>query len=122
MSRSFSSSYRQPHLALGLSLAPGRKLEKAARNAWVGVFLVLSFSAMAVSVFQTNKSATKAYSLREQESRLEQLKATVADLEDHAAKNQALATIEERVKGLGYVPVDHMEFLDVSRGSYAVAR
>lgn len=122
MSRSFATTLRQPHIALGLSLAPGRKLEKAARNAWVGVFLALSFFAMAISVFQTNKSTTKGYTLREQESRLEQLKASVAELEDHAAKSQSLATIEERVKGLGYVPVDRMEFLDVSRGSYAVAR
>jgi hypothetical protein len=120
MARSNITTLRQPHIALGLSLAPGRKLEKAARNAWVGVFLVLSFLTMAVHVYQMNKSATKGYTLREQEQRLEKLKATVAQLEDNAAKNQALRTIEERVKGLGYVPVDRMEFLDVSRGSYAV--
>ncbi|MCE9586064.1 hypothetical protein K8R04_01955 [Candidatus Uhrbacteria bacterium] len=122
MARSHVNALRQPHLALGLSLAPGRKLEKAARNAWIGVFLVLSFFTMAAHVYQMNKSATKGYTLREQEQRLEKLKSTVAELEDHAAKNQALYTIEERVKGLGYVPVDRMEFLDVARGSYAVAR
>ncbi len=122
MARTQASLLRQPHLALGLSLAPGRKLEKAARNAWIGVFLVLAFFIMAIQVFQMNKAATKGYALRDQEKRLEQLKATVAELEDQAAKTQALYSIEERVKGLGYVPVDHMEFLDVSRGSYAVAR
>lgn len=122
MSRSHIVALRQPHIALGLSLAPGRKLEKAARNAWVGVFLVLSFFTMTMYVFQMNKASTKGYALREEENRLEQLKSTVAELEDHAAKNQALYTIEERVKGLGYVPVDRMEFLDVARGTYAVAR
>jgi hypothetical protein len=122
MARSHVSALRQPHLALGLSLAPGRKLEKAARNAWIGVFLVLSFFVMAIQVFQMNKAATKGYALRDQEKRLEQLKATVADLEDKAAKNQALYSIETRVQGLGYVPVDRMEFLDVTRGSYAIAR
>jgi len=122
MSRAHITSLRQPHLALGLSMSKGRKFEKAARNAWVGVFLVLSFLAMAVHVFQMNKAATKGYALREQELRLEELKATVANLEDQAARNQALYSIESRVQGLGYVPVDRMEFLDVSRGTYAVAR
>jgi hypothetical protein len=122
MARSHVTVLRQPHLALGLSLAPGRKLEKAARNAWVGLFLVLAFFAMAINVFQMNKAATKGYALRDQEKQLEQLKATVSDLEDKAAKNQALYSIETRVQGLGYVPVDRMEFLDVTRGSYAVAR
>ena len=120
MARSHVSALRQPHLALGLSLAPGRKLEKAARNAWIGVFLVLSFFVMAIQVFQMNKAATKGYALRDQEKRLEQLKAAVAELEDKAAKNQALYSIEARIQGLGYVPVDRMEFLDVTRGSYAV--
>jgi hypothetical protein len=35
---------------------------------------------------------------------------------------QSLATIESRVQGLGYVAVDHMEFVDVGRGSYALAK
>ncbi len=122
MARSQTTVLRQPHLALGLSLAPGRKLEKAARNSWIGLFLVLSFLAMGMNVYQMNKAATKGYTLRDQEKQLERLKATVAELEDKAAKTQALYAIEERVKGLGYVRVDRMEFLDVTRGSYAVAR
>lgn len=122
MARSHVTVLRQPHLALGLSLAPGRKLEKAARNSWIGLFLVLSFLAMALNVYQMNKAATKGYTLRDQEKRLERLKATVAELEDKAAKTQALYAIEARVKDLGYVRVDRMEFLDVTRGSYAVAR
>lgn len=82
----------------------------------------MSFLAMGLHVFQMNKAATKGYTLRDQEKQLERLKATVAELEDTAAKTQALYAIEERVKNMGYVPVDRMEFLDVSRGSYAVAR
>jgi len=122
MARSHISSIRQPQIALGLSLAPGRRLEKAARNSWIGMFLLLSFLAMGLHVFQMNKAATKGFTLRDQEKQLERLKATVAELEDTAAKTQALYSIEERVKNMGYVPVDRMEFLDVSRGSYAVAR
>lgn len=122
MARSHISSIRQPHVALGLTLAPGRRLEKAARNSWIGLFLFLSFLAMGLHVFQMNKAATKGFTLRDQEKQLERLKATVAELEDTAAKTQALYAIEERIKNQGYVSVDRMEFLDVSRGSYAVAR
>ncbi len=122
MARSHVNALRQPQIALGLSLSSGRKLEKAARNAWVGVFLVLAFFAMAINVYVMNQASTKGYSLQEQKNRLDKLKATVADLEDKTARNQSLRTIEERVQGLGYVPADHMEFVDVRKGSYAVAR
>jgi hypothetical protein len=68
-----------------------------------------------------NRSATKGYSLRELDRKLEVLQDQVMVLEDEAAKKQALRTIEEQVKGLGYVPVDRVDFVDVGRNAFAIA-
>lgn len=122
MSRAHAAiAYRQPHVALGLSMPAGRKMAKAAKSSWAVLLLVLTAACAGAYVYQMNRAATKGYSLRELDRKLEVLQDQVMVLEDEAAKKQALRTIEEQVKGLGYVPVDRVDFVDVGRNAYAIA-
>lgn len=100
----------------------GRKIEVAAKRSWAIVFVVGALACGAYYVFLMNGTATKGYTLRNLEKQLDQLRATVMTYENRSAELQALRTIEDRIQGLGYVTVDQMEFVDVARGSYALAR
>jgi len=100
----------------------GRKIEIAARRSWAIVFAIGAVACMGYQVFLMNSTASKGYTLRNLEKRLDGLHATVMTLENRAAELQALHTIENRIQGMGYVTVDRMEFVDVTRGSYALAR
>ncbi len=100
----------------------GRKIEVAAKRSWAIVFVVGTIAFMAYQVFLMNSTATKGYTLRNLEKQLDQLHATVMTYENRSAELQALHTIEKRIEGLGYVTVDQMEFVEVARGSYALAR
>lgn len=100
----------------------GRRLEVVAKQSWAILFIVGAILCMGYYVFLMNSTASKGYALRSLEGQLDQLNGTVAVLENRSAQLQALHTIETKVEGAGYVPVDRMEFVDVSRGSYALAR
>lgn len=123
MSRAYASvAYRQPQAALGLSMPAGKKIAKAAKHSWAGAFLMLAAVCASMYVFQMNRAATKGYQLRDLDSQVQALQDQVTVLEDKAAKKQALRTIEDEVKGLGYVPVEQVEFVDVGHNAYAVAK
>lgn len=109
-------------LPFTLPMHVGRRIEAAAKRSWAILFLVAAIFAMGYQVFLMNSTATKGYTLRNLEKRLEQLRGTVAAMENTSAQLQSLHTIETKVEGLGYVQVDRMEFVDVARGSYALAR
>ncbi|KAA0205675.1 hypothetical protein EDM68_05060 [Candidatus Uhrbacteria bacterium] len=109
-------------LPFALPTPVGRKIEVAAKRSWAIVFVIGAVACMAYQVFLMNSTATKGYTLRHLEKQLDQLHATVMTLENRTAELQALHTIESRIQGMGYVTVDRMEFVDVTRGSYALAR
>ncbi|MCR4256184.1 MAG: hypothetical protein NUW08_00580 [Candidatus Uhrbacteria bacterium] len=100
----------------------GRRIEVVAKRSWAIVFVVGAVAFMMYQVFLMNSTATKGYTLRNLEKQLNQLHATVMTYENRTAELQALHTIESRIQGMGYVAVDQMEFVDVARGSYALAR
>ncbi len=122
MPRGHAIALRQPQVALGLSMPAGKKIAKAAKASWAGAFLMLAAVCASTYVFQMNRAATKGYQLRDLDTQVQTLQDQVTVLEDQAAKKQALHTIEEEVKGMGYVAVDQMEFIDVGRNAYAVAK
>lgn len=71
-------------------------------------------------VFQMNHTATKGFTLRETEKKLEQLRFSVTDLEDQVAQKRALYSIEQKIQGLGYVEADRIEFIVVKRDGVAL--
>lgn len=109
-------------LPFALPTPVGRRVEIAAKRSWAIIFLFGAIACMAYQVFLMNHTASKGYALRDSEKQLGQLQAAVMTYENRAAELQALHTVETRIEGMGYVPVDRMEFVDVTRGSYAMAR
>jgi hypothetical protein len=119
MSRGYAMSQTLPFV---LPTPVGRKLERVAKKSWaiglIGAALMLG----AYHVYQMNVTASKGYTLRNLQVQLDQLNSTVSDMDAKSAKMQSLATIQQRVQGLGYVPVGQMEFVDVGHSSYAFAK
>jgi len=119
MSRAVAMSNNLPFV---LPKHVGRKLEVAAKRSWAIMLMATVMVMGGFHVYQMNVTASKGYTLRNLQVQLDQLNATVSELDARSAKMQSLATVEARVQGQGYVAVDHMEFVDVGRGSYALAR
>ncbi|MCC6563289.1 hypothetical protein IT087_00170 [Candidatus Uhrbacteria bacterium] len=119
MSRAYAMTRTLP---FAMPTSVGRRIEVAAKRSWAIMFIMGAVLCMGYQVFLMNSTAGKGYTLRNLERQLEQLNGTVATLENRSAQLQALHTIEAKVEGAGYVAVDHMEFVDVAGGSYALAR
>jgi hypothetical protein len=118
-----SRAVAMPHnLPFVLPKHVGRKLEIAAKRSYAIALIGCAIFLGGFHVFQMNVTASKGYTLRNLQVQLDQLNATVSDMDAKSARMQSLATVESRVQGLGYVAVDHMEFVDVGRGSYALAK
>lgn len=71
-------------------------------------------------VFLVNAGASKSFTLRTLDKKVERLQETTSALEEQAVRLQAIQSVEERVKGLGYVPVDRYEYIDLPRPAYAL--
>ena len=121
MSRAYAIAMQRPRVELGLPLSAGKKVEAAAKRTWIMLMVVVTAACIGMYLYQVNRAASKGFTLRTLERQLDQLETTVAELENTAATMQSLSVVEARVRGLGYVPVDHMEFVDVPAG-YALAR
>ncbi len=119
MSRAYAITRTIP---FAVPTSAGRRLEVVAKQSWAILFIVGAVLCVGYQVFLMNSTAGKGYTLRTLENRLGELNGTVAVLENRSAQLQALRTIETRVEGAGYVAVDRMEFVDVARGSYALAQ
>ena len=99
--------------ALGMAVPIGRRIGEAGKRTWFVLIIAASMALAGVYFYQINAAATKTFALREQEKRLEHLRETVSSLETQAAKEQAMVTMEERIKGVGFVPNEHVEYLSV---------
>lgn len=121
MSRAYALALRSPHLSLGLPVSMGRKIESFAKRSWIVAIAMITLACVGVYLYQVNRAASKGFTLRNLEKQLDQLSIDVETLENSSARLQALSTVEARVRELGYVRVDRMEFVDVPRG-YALAK
>lgn len=122
MSRTLVLSMKRPHEQFGLPMSFGRKLGASRNVAWVAVLVIASLLCVGFYIYQVNAAATKGFELRSLEKRLETVRETVASLEDQAATLQTMDALKARIGELGYVPADQLEFIDVSRSAYALAK
>lgn len=122
MSRTLVLSMKRPHEQFGLPMSFGRKLGASGQMAWVSLLVLATLLCVGFYIYQVNAAATKGFELRALEKRLESVRETVASLEDQAASLQTMDVLKVRVSGLGYVPADQLEFVDVTRSAYALAK
>jgi TolA-binding protein len=121
MSRAFALTMKRPQETLGIPMSMGRRLSAAGKVSWFSLIVIATCVCMGVYMFQINTAAKQGYTLRALQKRLESLNERVTALDNQTAQMQTIRTVEERIKGLGYVPADHMEFMDPNHG-YALAR
>jgi len=122
MSHAHILTMKRPHEALGLPVPIGRRLTNLGKGSWVIFLGSLSVFCVGLYVFQISQTAAKGYALRDLEKQQEYLQESVSALEAQAAELQSMNALQERVKGLGYVPVQHMEYVDVNNHAYALAK
>jgi len=113
---------QRPQEALGLAAPIGKRIGEIGRMAWMFLLVGLTVAGVGLYIYQVNAAATKSYTVRDMEKKVERLKETVADLETQTVNMQAMHSLQARVAPLGFVPVDKMQFLDVTKGTYAMAR
>ena len=64
------------------------------------------------SILSVNASAAKTFDMRSLERSAERLSEQVNELESRVAVLQSYSSLKERVEGMGYTPIEHMEYLD----------
>ena len=122
MTRTFVMSLQRPHETLGLPQPIGRKLGEASKRIWLVALVVAAVVALGWYIYVVNAAASRAYQLRALQGQSEQLQEQVTQLESQLAQLQTMHALQEHVKTLGYVPVDHLEFVNVRASGYALAR
>ncbi|MSR84975.1 hypothetical protein EXS71_00840 [Candidatus Uhrbacteria bacterium] len=122
MTRTFAMSMKRPHETLGLPQPIGRRLSEAGKKVWLVTLMVTAILALGWYIYEVNSAASRAYHLRALQTQSEQLEEQVTRLESQLAQGQTMRALQERVKTLGYVPVDYLEFVNVQVGGYAMAK
>lgn len=121
MSRAFALSLKRPHEQLGLPMPVGRRLGEWGKTSSVAVVIGLTVLLASAYIYQVNRSATRSFELRALEKREAQLREQVASLENATIEMQSIHVLEERTRGLGYIPVSQIEMLNEADGQYALA-
>ncbi len=122
MNRAFVMTMKRPHETLGIPVPVGRKLGEMGKSTWIAFMVCLTLAAGGLYIYQVNAAASKGFTVRKLEQQAQHLQDEVMALQDQSVKEQALDVLQEKVKSMGYVSVDHMDFVDVAGGSYALAK
>lgn len=113
---------KRPHEVLGLPLPIGRRMSEIGKGTWIACIGIFVLFCVSVYVYQVSQAASKGFALRALEKQRDHLQETIGVLESRTAQMQSLRSMEEQMKGRGYVTVNHPLYLDVSRASYMLAK
>lgn len=120
--RSFAFTLPRPHEAFGIPVPTMRKLGNDGLQRGLS-FLILAGAIISCLVFYVvlvNAGASKSFTLRTLDRRMERLQETTSDLDEQVVRLQAIQSIKDRVTGMGYIPIDRYEYIDVKQGAYAM--
>lgn len=120
--RSFALTLPRPHEAFGMPETMSRRIGVGGLQWGIGMVIAggATIACLVFYVFLVNAGASKSFTLRTLDRKVERLQETTSALEEQVVRLQAIQSIEERVKGLGYVPVDRYEYIDLPRVAYAM--
>lgn len=121
MSRTLALAMTRPHERLGLPQPIGRRLPQGIVG-WNMLVAGISLAFVAAYVFQVNMASSRAFQLRDVERKVDALKTQVTAMEDKTATLSSVQAMKERATQLGFVDVEHQEFVNPAAGSYAMAR
>ena len=114
MSRSFAISLKRPHEQLGLPMPIARRLADVHNGTWMTGMIIALIACVGLYIYQVNVAASKSFELRQLEKQVERLQDTVASLEYKVTELKSIHSLEERIQGMGYVPLANVRYLDVS--------
>ena len=121
MSHAFVISMTRPHEALGLRQPVGRRLPQGLAG-WNLALFAVSLLLVGAYIVQVNSAAAKAYQLRDMQSHVDELRTEATILQNQYVAETSLRAISEKASQLGFVPVDSIQYVNPSAGSYAMAR
>lgn len=121
MSRSLALAMTRPHERLGLPQPLGRRLPHGLFG-WNVLLAAVTITFAVAYVVQVNRASARGFQLRDVETRVESLKNNVTSLEDQVAMLSSYQAMSDRAATLGYVPVDHVEFVNPAGHSFALAK
>lgn len=121
MSRTLALAMTRPHERLGLPLPLGRRLPRGLVS-WNILIAALTIALAFVYVVQVNRAASRGFSLRDTEKKVDTLRSEVLSLEDKVATLSSVQSMSDRATQLGFVAVENLEFVNPAANSYAVAR
>lgn len=121
MSRTFAMAMTRPHERLQLPLPIGRRLPQGIVG-WNMLIAGTVFICIALYIIQVNQAASRGFHLRDVERHVDGLTTQVRALEDQVATLSSVQSMTQRAEQLGFVTVDHLEFVNPASRSYALAK
>lgn len=121
MSRTLALAMTRPHEHLGLPKPIGRRLPHGLFG-WNMLLAVVTVSCAIAYVVQVNRASARGFQLRDAETRVEGLRRDVTSLEDRVAMLSSYQAMTERATAMGFVAVDHVEFVNPAGHSFALAK
>ncbi len=113
--RSFAFTLQRPSQALGLPMPVSRRIDPSAvhRSLALGVLGLVFVTSIGMYVSMIGRAAQRTVELRALDRQVEALTEVVADLDQKIAREQAMPTMEARVRSLGFVSIDRSEYVRV---------
>ncbi len=119
MSHAYAISMTRPHETLGLRMPFARRIPRGI-SAWNAILFTLTVALALTYVVTVNTSSSKSYALRDVEKRVAALKDETMTLESKMVTQSSLQELSDRATALGFVPVDHVDFVNVAPKAFAM--
>ncbi len=111
----------RPHERLGLPLPLGRRLPQGVVG-WNILVVSVTLALAVLYVVQVNRAASRGFSLQETQNKVEALQTDVMSLQEKVATLSSVQSLTDRATQLGFVTIDHQDFVNPAAHSYAMAR
>ena len=120
--RTFAFTLPRPHEAFAIPTPVMRKIGHDGLQRGLVVFLLggATIACLVFYVFLVNTGASKSFTLRTLDKKMERLQESTSALEEQVVRLQAIQSLETRVMGMGYVPVDQYEYIEVTKNTFAL--
>src|SRR5260221_3057508 len=121
MPNAFAISMTRPRDTLGIPKPLGQRIPHGI-EAWNMVLVALTIGVSLVYVVQVSTASTKSYELRRVETRVNALKTDSMVLQDKIVTLSSMQNLNAQAADIGFVPVDHIQYVNPVGKSYALAR
>lgn len=113
MSRALAISLKRPHEQLGLPMPFARRLADIKNGTWMACMVVGVLVCVGLYVYQVNAAASKSFELRRLEKQVERLQDAVSSLDYKITELQSISSLDQRVQGMGYIPLTQVQYISV---------